>query len=61
MKERLTLQMEHPGDRLDVSEDLELFSLAKIKSASALRAVRGCGSHTVHALPLRSQCTLHTA
>ena len=37
MKERLSLQMEHPGDRLDFSEDFELFSLKKIKSANALK------------------------
>ena len=37
MRERLSLQMEHPGDRLDFGEDLELFSLNKIKSAKALK------------------------
>ena len=39
VKERLELKMEHPGDRLDVSEDFELFSLTKIKSAGALKRV----------------------
>ena len=36
MKERLSLKMEHPGDRLDISEDFELFSLKQIRSAASL-------------------------
>lgn len=39
MRERLSMQMEHPGDRLDVAEELELFSLKKIRSASGLAAI----------------------
>ena len=40
MKERLALKMEHPGDRLDVSEDIELFSFDKIrKMGSSQRRV----------------------
>ena len=38
-QERLSLKMEHPGDRLDVAEDFELFNLAKIRSKLGLEAV----------------------
>merc|ERR1740117_2571865 len=30
-KERLALKMEHPGDRLDINEETELFSLVKVR------------------------------
>merc|ERR1740117_1614259 len=30
-KERLSLKMEHPGDRLDINEESELFSLGKVR------------------------------
>ena len=39
VKERMSLGMQHPGDRLDISEDFELFSINKIKTARALAAV----------------------
>jgi AdoMet-dependent rRNA methyltransferase SPB1 len=35
IKERLALKMEHPGDRLDVSEEIELFALSRIKSMAS--------------------------
>mgnify|MGYP003683780779 CR=1 FL=1 len=40
-KERLALKMELPGDRLDVQEDAELFSLSKIKGEQHLQAILG--------------------
>jgi len=40
LKERLTLKMEHPGDRLDIQEEMELFSISKLRTASALAAIR---------------------
>eukprot|EP00964_Phaeocystis_antarctica_P128899 scaffold92727_cov48-Phaeocystis_antarctica.AAC.1 len=39
LKERMSLGMEHPGDRLDVTEEAELFSLARIKGERGLDAV----------------------
>lgn len=38
-KERLALKMEHPGDRLDVQEDIELFSLARVRGGAAMDAL----------------------
>ena len=39
LKERMSLGMEHPGDRLDITEEAELFSLARIKGEKGLDAV----------------------
>ena len=38
-KERLALKMEHPGDRLDVQEEMELFSLARVTGDGAIEAL----------------------
>jgi AdoMet-dependent rRNA methyltransferase SPB1 len=38
-KERLALKMEHPGDRLDMQEELELFSLARVAGDGSIEAL----------------------
>ena len=43
-----SLQMEHPGDRLDIGEDLELFSASRIKGKSAMaRLIEGADPDTI--------------
>ena len=39
MKQRLALQMDHPWDRVDISEEIELFSLSRIPSACDLSRI----------------------
>mmetsp|Transcript_20527 Transcript_20527/g.62605 ORF Transcript_20527/g.62605 Transcript_20527/m.62605 type:complete len:970 (-) Transcript_20527:306-3215(-) len=39
LRERLALKMEHPGDRLDVQEEMELFSLARVTGDGAIEAL----------------------
>lgn len=39
LKERLALKMEHPGDRLDVQEEMELFSLARVAGDGSIEAL----------------------